>query len=111
MNTFQAHYLEEGRIDTMVVQMKQARHYCCIPLPPGCIPTELITEESQRPGFCPTTSLAQYETGQRPVQTNGSKHTGQDNQKSQRETFEQDGVLAPVKSSKQETQYANHSFV
>lgn len=93
VNAFQAHSMAESRIDTVVVQMKRrARYYHCIPLPPGCIPTEMITEGSQQQALHPTSSLAQCEMGQIPVQPDGSKFKGENNQ--ERETLEQ-GMLLP----------------
>ena len=110
MNAFQAHSLAESRIDTVVVQMKRrARYYHCIPLPPGCIPTEMITEGSYQHAFNPTSSFAQCEMGQIPVQPDGSKYTGENNQ--ERKMVEQGDVIACLEASKQEIQYANQRFV
>ena len=93
MNAFQGHSLAESRIDTVVVQMKRrARHFHCIPLPPGCIPTEMITEGSQQHALHPTSSFAQCEMGQIPVQPDASKYTGENNQ--EREKVEQDDVIS-----------------
>ena len=93
VNAFQAHSMAESRIDTVVVQMKRrARYYHCIPLPPGCIPTEMITEGSQQQALHPTSSLAQCEMEKIPAQPDGNKFKGENNQ--ERETVDQGDVIA-----------------
>ena len=52
----------------------------------------MITKGSQQHAFNPTSSLAQCEMGQIPVQPDASKYTGENNQ--EREKVEQGDVIA-----------------
>jgi len=60
--------------DTIIIQTKQAPCYQCVPLPPGCIPSEMILiVDNQHQPFVSVTSLTDCDMGNSPAEIDGTK--------------------------------------
>ena len=78
--------------DTIIIQTKQAPCYQCVPLPPGCIPSEtILIVDNQHQPFVSVTSLTDCDMGKSPAEIDGTKM--EEENQNQRETFKKSTVV------------------
>ena len=78
--------------DTIIIQTKQAPCYQCVPLPPGCIPSEtILIVDNQHQPFVSVSSLTYCDMGKSPAEIDGTKM--EEENQNQRETFKKSTVV------------------